>query len=66
MRWHVDELQTYQKALKDAGINPEDVFKQVQHYTMSPTEQAISELRDTEAGKSSPQSQNSVAESAGG
>lgn len=55
---NVDELQGYQKALKDSGISPDDIFKTVKHYTLSPTEAAIEEMRQSEAGKPSPETQN--------
>lgn len=44
-----DERHTATKALSDAGINPADIFKTVEHYSMSPTDQAIVEMRDKES-----------------
>jgi len=48
---NVDELHSHKKALNDAGINPDDILRQVESYSLSPTDQAIAEMRGSEGGQ---------------
>ncbi len=54
-----------QKVLSEGGIDYKGILTEVERQGMSLTDQAVADMRDHEAGKPSPQSQNSGAESAG-